>query len=195
MNTEELNRLIGKYYNGECTDEEDRTLREYFSNNKTPEGYETEKVIFGYYNSAGIIPEPSDDFERRIMDGIDSSDRKTELLKRRNYVLPYLSAAAGILILFGSYFFFISRSKSEDTFRDPEVAYAETVKILNDISIRLNSGARALEPVAKISKMKTKSFEEINKSSRLIKKNLKTLDYLQIATEIAGIPVNKNTNK
>jgi|WetSurMetagenome_2_1015567.scaffolds.fasta_scaffold08372_4 hypothetical protein len=195
MNEEELNRLTEKYYSGSCTDEEERTLREYFRNNIAPEGFEAEKVIFGYYDSAGIIPEPSVDFETRIMDGIESSDRKTGLLKRRKYILPYLSAAAGILILVGSYFFFISRSRSEDTFRDPKVAYAETIKILKDVSIRLNNGTRALEPVAKIDKMKTKSFEEINKSSSLIRKNLKNLDYLGRAFEIAGIPVNKNTNK
>ena len=30
MNEEELNRLLEKYYNGESTEEEEKTLREFF---------------------------------------------------------------------------------------------------------------------------------------------------------------------
>ena len=44
---------------------------------------------------------------------------------------------------------------------------------------RLNHGAKALEPVSKINEMMNKSFEAINKSTIIIEKNLKNLDYLQ----------------
>lgn len=184
MNEEELNRLIEKYYNGESTEEEEKTLREYFNENNIPESYEAEKDIFGYYTAAGEVPEPSSGFVAGILTGIDAADAKRRSQKIREYIFPLLSAAAGLLILAGSYFFFVHRSGTGETFKDPEIAYAETIKILMDVSSRLNKGAQALEPVSRISEITTKSFEEINKSSIIVEKNLKTLDYLQTANEI-----------
>lgn len=195
MNAEELNRLIEKYYNGESTEEEEKTLREYFKKNNIPAGCETEKLIFGYYTAAGEISEPSPDFEARILAGIDASDSKRGLMKSRKYLLPYLSAAAGLLILAGSYFFFIHRTETGDTFKDTELAYAETIKILMGVSSQLNQGAKALEPISKIDEMTTKSFEAINKSTIIIEKNLKNLDYLQKAIEISNVSVSKKINK
>ena len=46
MNEEELKRLIEKYYSGTSTDDEEKTLRAYFSENIAPAGYEAEKEIF-----------------------------------------------------------------------------------------------------------------------------------------------------
>jgi hypothetical protein len=191
MNAEELNRLLGKYYNGDSTEDEEMTLRDYFREKNILVGYEAEKDIFGYYRVAGEVSEPSLDFEARILAGIDAFNRKRESNKTRKYILSYLSVAAGILILAGSYFFFIHISKSGDTFSDPEIAYAETMKILMDVSSQMNQGAKALEPVGKINELTTKSFEAINKSYRLIEKNMKNLNYLQKAIEITNVPVKK----
>jgi hypothetical protein len=103
-----------------------------------------------------------------------------------------LSAAAGILILTGSYFFFFKSAETRDSFTDPEIAYAETIKILRDVSSQLNHGAQVLEPVGKMNEMTRKSFESLNKSTQIVKKNL---DYLQRAIEISHVAVDKNTNK
>jgi hypothetical protein len=195
MNAEELNRLIEKYYKGESTEDEEITLREYFNARNVPEGYDAEKIIFRYYLEARDIPEPSIDFEAEILAGIDASDGRKRILKTRMHLIPYLSAAAAIVILAGSYFFFVHRTESQDTFTNPEIAYAETIKILIDVSSQLNHGARTLEPVSKINEMTSKSFEEINKSTKLIGKNLKSLDYLQKGIEITNVPVNKKMNK
>ena len=72
MNEEELKRLIEKYYNGISTDEEEKALRGYFSKNNAPQGYEAEKEIFSFYNEAGEVPEPSADFEARIIKALDA---------------------------------------------------------------------------------------------------------------------------
>ena len=69
------------------------------------------------------------------------------------------------------------------------------MKILIEVSSQLNHGAKTLEPVGKINKMTVKSFESINKSTTIIEKNLKNLDYLKKAVEIKNSPVEKSINK
>ncbi len=180
MNEEELNRLIEKYYNCESTEAEEETLKEFFRGSVMPEGYEAEKKIFGYYNESADYIDPPVNFEERIIAGIDASVRKNRF---SSYLLPLMSAAAGLLILVGSYFFFVRKTESHDTYKDPQIAYAETVKILFDVSVKLNRGSQALEPVGKINEMTQKSFNTINKSTKLVEKNLKNLDLIQKGLE------------
>lgn len=186
MKEEDLKRLIGKYYEGKSTEEEENVLRDFFNRNNVPEGYEAEKVIFGYYDESQEIPEPSIDFEARILAGIDASEKNAISQRIRRYFLPVLSTAAGLLILAGSYFFFIKQSERADTFKDPDLAYAETIKILRDVSLQLNHGAQVLEPVGKINEMKIRSVESLNKSARIVERNLKNLTHLKQAAKMRG---------
>ena len=179
MNEEELNRLIEKYYSGESTEEEEYKLKEYFRRSDIPEGYEAEKIIFGYYTESADYIEPSVSFEERIIAGIDASEKKQ--MQFRRHLLPVMSAAAGLLILAGSYFFFVNKSQPLDTFKDPRIAYTETIKILMDVSEKMNKGSQVLEPVGKINEMTKKSIETINKSTKYVKQNLKNLDMIQKA--------------
>jgi hypothetical protein len=195
MNEVELKRLIEKYYNGESTEQEENILKDYFRKGNIPEGYEAEKLIFSYYTDSAEIPGPSIDFESRIMAGIDASGRNIGSQKLKRYLLPVLSVAAGLLILVGSYFLIVKKAETGDTFTDPKLAYAETIKILRDVSSQLNHGARVLEPVAKINEMGKKSFASFNKPAGIVEKNLRNLNYLQQAFEITHVNVEKNINK
>jgi hypothetical protein len=124
MNISELERLIGKYYSGETSLEEEKILRDFFTGGNIPEGYEAEKEIFGFYSSEMKIPEPSADLETRIIMGLEKKDGWIDFIKSRRIILSAISAAAGLLILTGSYFFIIHRSESKDTYSDPQIAYA-----------------------------------------------------------------------
>jgi hypothetical protein len=178
MNEKELNLLLEKYYKGESSEAEESELREFFNKDGFPEEYDTEKEIFKYFISSVQIPQPSIDFEARILHAIDTSVKRQNSQNFRKYLLPLLGAAAGVLLLMGSYFFLFYRTEPVDTFTDPKIAYAETLKILVNVSSQLNHGTRAMEPVGKINEMKIKSFKAIKKSGVLIKKNLKNLSYL-----------------
>ncbi len=184
MNAEELNKLLEKYYNGESTREEEKTLREYFASENVPEGFEAEKEIFRYYESPFVIPEPMYGFEERILAGINASESvKPDAFNTRRYLIPLLGAAASILILVGSYFFLAQKDELKDTYSDPKIAYAETMKILMDVSSKMNHATLALEPVGKMNQMTAKSFEAINKSNSIIEKNLRNLNYLKESVE------------
>jgi hypothetical protein len=192
MKEEELKRLVEKYYDGESTAEEEKTLRDFFRNNNVPAGYEAEKEIFGYYAGSEDIPEPSIDFEARILASLDASERIEGSGKTKRLIISLMSAAAGLLLLAGSYFFFVKQPDTTDTFNDPKIAYAETVKILRDVSLQLNHGARGLEAVSKINKVKIMSIETINKSTRVVEKNL---DYLQKTIEVSHNSADDSINK
>jgi hypothetical protein len=176
MNAKELDSLLEKYYSGSSTEEEERSLKEYFSGQSILPGYEAEKEIFRYYKNLMEIPEPSPDFETRILEGIEASGKTWNSINFRRYLLPLIGTAASILILAGSYFFFNGKGELKDTYNDPNVAYLETRKILLGVSAKMNHVTLALEPVSKMNSMTTKSFSAINKSTGIIEKNLKMLD-------------------
>lgn len=181
MKEEELKKLIEKFYEGETTVEEERLLRAFFSGNDVPAGYDAEKAIFGLFQDSIRVPEPSSDFEARIKHAIDSQSTRSGYGKMRKLLLPLLTAAAGFLLIVGLYFLLFQRSRTEDTYSDPRIAYAETIKILYDVSARLNRGTRSLEPVGKIDEIKLKGLKPINRSALLIEKNLRSLGYLNNA--------------
>jgi hypothetical protein len=183
MNADRLNRLLDKYYSGGSSSEEELELFKYFSGDNIPEGFEAEREIFGYYKEQGSIPEPSKNFEDRILFAIDTSIKKQNSIKYRNSLVAVLSAAAGLLLLFGSYFFFIHQAEPEDTFNDPKIAYTETMKILVNISAKMNHGTGTLEPVGKLSTATNNSFKTLNKSGLIIRKNLKSLSNLSKSIE------------
>jgi hypothetical protein len=195
MKEDELKRLIEKYYNGESTEEEENALRDFFSKDNVPQGYEAEKEIFSYYEGSQEIPEPSIDFEARILAGIDASEKNAVSQRIRRYFLPAVSIAAGLLIMTGSYFFFTRQTEQQDTFKDPDLAYAKTIKILRDVSAQLNHGAQVLEPVGKINEMKIRSVESLNKSARIVEKNLKSLSYLRKTVNNTSGSADKKINK
>jgi hypothetical protein len=195
MNREDLNRLLEKYYNGESTEEEELEIRLFFNGNIIPEGYEAERALFSYYNNAMEVPEPSADFEARIISGINGSEKTAQVRRSRKLILTVLSTAAGVIIMTGSYFFFVNRNETDDTYSDPKLAYAETMKILFDVSARMNKGAVMLEPVTRINDITTKSFTAINKTTNIVGKNLRSLDYLQKAIELTNTSIANSTNK
>jgi hypothetical protein len=84
------------------------------------------------------------------------------------------------------YFFFARESEPTDTFSDPEIAYAETMKILHDVSIRLNKGTRALETVGMMQEVAQNSFNEISRPLNLIEEMLRPLDQLNRAMDVVG---------
>jgi hypothetical protein len=191
MNEKELDCLIEKYYNGNSTEEEERDLRAYFRKNDIPEGYNAEKAVFCYYTASEEVPEPSEGFEARIISGIDKSVTKSRSSKFKYYIIPYLSVAAGLLILAGSWFFFIQRTEPRDTFKDPAIAYAETMKILYSVSERLNKGVTALEPVSKMNEVTQIGMKAINESTVKIEKNI---NYITKSVENADVLLKNNRN-
>ena len=184
MKPEEIKKLLERYYNAESTEEEELILARYFREEDIPADLLDDKEIFGYYSDSADIPEPSSDFKEKIITALDESEQAYRPVTRRKLYISLAGIAAGLLILTGSYFFFIHKAEPIDTFSDPEIAYAETMKILYDVSARLNRGAQALEPIGKMQEVTDKSLKTINKSTIIIEDKLKSFDHFRKAVEI-----------
>ena len=176
MNSEEIKRLLEKYYEGETTTGEELLLKKFFSLENVPPDLRGDQEIFRYYFQAAEIPEPSTGFEKRIISAIESEVKDSDRIKRRRLFVTISGIAATLLILMGSYFFFTNRSEPRDTYSDPEVAYAETMKILYQVSARLNKGTKALGHLSTLQDETQKTMETVGRSTAKIENSMKPLD-------------------
>jgi hypothetical protein len=195
MKEERLKELLDKYYDGETSEAEEDELKVYFSGERIIEGYESERDIFMHYSRSETMPIPSLDFRERIIIAVDDLDKSQNRISARKRYIFILSAAAAVLMLIGSYFVFFSQKEPEDTFSDPQLAYAAAMEILNEVSIKLNAGTRALKPLSRIQDATRTGFSSIDKSSVIISKNLQRIKLLEQISETGNQMNINNSNK
>lgn len=197
MENEKIKYLIDKYYKGLSTEEEELELKDLLSLDDSPE-YDVEREILGYYDSCEKIPDPSADFEKRIKAAITEEDskqeeptvvmKKVDVVERENEEeaetitmdTPYnpwkkviwVNIAALFLVAVGSYMFFTNYKKEpKDTFDDPQIAYNETMKILNEVSQKINKGAKPLTEIKKLNTTAQMGITALTNSSIILNEN------------------------
>jgi hypothetical protein len=196
MNAPEISRLLEKYYNGQSSEEEELILRDYFQGENIPDEYSAEKEIFQHYNQPVIYTEPSEGFAQKIISAIDSEEAKEKSFRfTRRGIMTFSGIAAGLLMMVGAYFFFNAYNEPKDTFASPDIAYAEAVKILYEVSSQINHGTDQLNNIRKMDDVTAKSFAALNRSTAIIDKNLKNLNYFEQAINIISSPLDYIKNK
>ncbi|MDX9946242.1 MAG: hypothetical protein RBS38_02670 [Bacteroidales bacterium] len=180
MKPAEIIQLLTKYYDGNSTIEEERLLKEFFSGPCVPEELLDEQEIFRCYTSISNkdVPEPSADFEKKIFAAIDREEKRTLMPSRRRLYVMLSGVAATLLILAAAYFFFDRRPDIRDTYSDPEVAYAEAMKILYSVSSRMNEGTRELGQLTALQVETGRTLDAVGKSTSLIEDNMKPLELI-----------------
>jgi hypothetical protein len=179
MKEEELKNLLDKYYKGVTSLAEETALRNYFSGENISSEYDPEKAIFNGISELLVNEEPSDGLELKIIRNIDILNSRSGFKSRRVfYILS--TAAAVIIMLIGSYFLFINNSDFKDTYSDPEIAYNEAIKILKEVSAKLNKGTEGLKSITTFSSMTEASFRYIEGSASMIRENLLKLEIIDI---------------
>lgn len=189
MNEEKLKQLLERYYSGSSTREEEELLKDYFNGNDIIPGYDEEKEIFSHYSAMDVYPDPSDDLEERIQKTIANIGQH-RIRKIIRMPLPALiSIAAMILLLIGSYYMFILKAEPRDTYSDPKIAYVETMRILNDISAKINKRTMELKPIARLSIVTRTSLESIDRSTTIFAAGLQEL---QVFDKLSATDNNSN---
>ena len=163
MKLNDIKNLVEKFYEGETTEQEDLRLMEYFESEVVPEELYTEKY---YFQSVAKMSEASldDSFERRLMDKISEQPSKNSY---RIWIYSLSGVAATIAIFFaiwlGNDVFY--PTKVYGTIDDPNIAFLETRKVLEEVSTTMNKG---LVPAKKTA---TKVESNVQRAGELKKMN------------------------
>ena len=151
MNPNKIKILLGKFYNGETTIDEENELMYFFSSKNVPESLEIEREIFlsmQKKDSDIIVPENLNDEISGFIDVLAERETKKSDNKRLylfSKPIKIFSVAASFIILLGIGSLVIDgKNKPKDTFTDPKEAYIETQRILAYIASNLKSGEKAM---------------------------------------------------
>lgn len=154
MKTENIKRLLERYYNGETGKDEERTLRAFFAADTVPQELEADKELFRQLDALSRETPPAlpEGLEERLSAQIDRWERQEKpsaRLRRLNPFARYAATgiAAAVLLAAGTGIFHSTESDLKDTFDDPREAYAETQKALQLFAKALDKGTRQMEKV------------------------------------------------
>ncbi len=180
MNSQQIEKLLEKYFNGDTSLDEEKQLREFFAKDIIPKHLLSLKPQFEYFSEEKRKNFLNDSFDEKILENIEKEKIISIKRKRRNYIYIISGVAAGILIIVSLFIQLNSvTNKFENTFNDPQLAYAETQKALLFVSQKLNIGIQPVSQAAtrfdegvgelsKISNINT-SINELNKLSKFYK--------------------------
>ncbi|MBI5324491.1 MAG: hypothetical protein HZB41_04345 [Ignavibacteriae bacterium] len=167
MNELKIDELLNKYFEGETSLDEEKQLKEYFSQQDIPVEYEKYSGHFGILLAESKI-ETGKEFDVVFSNEIIKPKiYKHGFIYRIGYAITAVAAVAAILIM--AYVQYSSLPNKNlrldylkyDTYKDPKLALDETKKTLLIVSVEINKG---MEQLGKLSKF-DKSINELEKIS------------------------------
>ncbi len=207
MEQEKIRELLGKYYEGKTSEEEEDQLKSFLAD---PDVASSLRNEYGYLAEMRTdIPEPSEGFYDRLdavtrgeaemmsgtapLPGEPLQTRKGPLpggplpsraTPRRNMLRYAMGIAAAVAVMTGTYLLFnyMGRVEMHDTYKDPEIAMAEVRSILLSVSEKMTSGT---EPLGSINSMNIApaTLEELGRINSAVGESLSRLRYLDRVTD------------
>uniref|UniRef100_UPI00404AFE13 hypothetical protein n=1 Tax=Flavobacterium sp. TaxID=239 RepID=UPI00404AFE13 len=147
MEPHNIDNLITKYFDGDTSLQEEKTLKDYFSKVIVAPHLETYKPLFNFIKT-----------EKEQKSTTLSMPQNNK--KRNNWVAISAAVCLFSLGMLWIYDAQVNQIEPEESIQDPELAYQETKKALLLVSENLNKGMN-----------KTVYLSEFNKSKNLIFKN------------------------
>lgn len=143
-----IEQLLERYFEGETTLAEEKTLKSYFSSSTVPPHLEHYIPLFKHYNKV-----QNEQFKGTLL-----------LINKRSNSKMWLSIAASVVVMLGvSIYTFqmYNQPVNEDlgTINDPEVAFKETQKALDMISEHINTGIHTVHYLEEYEQSKNKIFK------------------------------------
>jgi hypothetical protein len=164
METKEVKVLLQRYFNGESTIEEERKLENYFQSEKVDEELEEYAEFFGGITELSNTVDDStieDDVMNHILEN-ESQDKK----KYRWLWQTVTGIAASIIIVIGGLLFYQQNNQNiEDSFENPEVAYAVAEDALEYMSAKYNKGLAELS-----------NFDKLQTASKPLRKGVQPVN-------------------
>lgn len=173
MEQEKIKALLGKFYEGTTSEEEEARLKEYLADPAVASLFPEAEYMAAFRIA---IPEPSDDFLNRL-EAVTHRERK--MTSRQEMVRYSMTIAATAVILIGTYLLYdyLRPDRMRDTYSDPEIAMAEVRSILTSVSQNMNTGTEPLGSMRAMS-VTSEAMGEFGKLNKAVGKNLDKLRYL-----------------
>lgn len=153
MESDKIEIILEKYFQGESTIAEENELKLYFSSSNVAQHLEQYKPLFGYFSQVK---------EQRLTQEIPLQTKK------RN--VAWLSIAASVVILLGigSYLHFnsipntnaVATNSDLGTYDTPEEALAATQKALAMVSHNVNTGIESIQYIKEYEQSKNLIFKQ-----------------------------------
>jgi len=141
MDLQEIKKLLDKYYQATTNIEEEAILRKFFAQAEVSKELEADAYLFNYQLVSRNETSQSN---------LDSISLKAKQVKHL-FATKWLAVAAGILILLGIFVGEMQFFPQKHKISDAQIAYAETQKILLEISIAMNSGMQEAGELSNLS--------------------------------------------
>ncbi|MCG6186807.1 hypothetical protein [Maribellus maritimus] len=165
MELKEIKRLLQLYFNGESTLEDERKLEAYFSGGDVADELKEYAEFFGGISELSEL-EDDPTIEDDVMDYILENEHQ-EKTKYRSMWKTVTGIAASVIIVLGGFLFYQQQNQQpfEDTFDDPEVAYAYVRQTMQYVSGKYSEGLAELS-----------NFEKLQVAAKPIKEGVRPVN-------------------
>ena len=186
METSKIKDLLQKYFEGQTSQYDEKLIESYFrSGNIDPELQEYKSFFDGLNELSGNGRNPK--LEIEIMDFILEAETK-EKSKYRWLWQTVTGVAASVIIVLGGFLYYQQQKTFDDTFKNPDEAYAYAVKTLGYVSNKYNKGLASL---SKFDKLQT-ATEPVRKGMAPVNEFYQTIEKLKTKSEINQVIKNEN---
>lgn len=149
METKEVKDMLQRYFNGESTNAEEKALQKYFQSGDVAEEL---KEYTGFFRGISDLSgaESGDLPDEQIMDFILENE-PAEKPKTRRLWQAVTGIAASVILVIGGMLLYQQREQPfDDTFDNPEIAYAYAEQTLGYVSQKYNKGLEGLSEFDKL---------------------------------------------
>lgn len=159
MELQEIRQLLQRYFNGESSVEDEKRLENYFQSGEVAKEVAEYAEFFGGISELASIVDDST-IEEDVMDYILENEHQ-EKKRFRKLWLNVTGIAASVIIVLGGFLLFQEQRKPfDDTFEDPQQAYAYAEQTLQFVSGKYSKGLAHLS-----------NFEKLRKGNEPVKKS------------------------
>lgn len=148
MVSDNIEKLLEKYDNGETTLNEEKQLRAYFSQEAIAPHLESYRVMFQYFANTKQ----------------ETFTKKVEVkVQQRSYIYQWISVAAVIVILFGIFTLYSGGDKTsfDDLTKEQQLAYNQTKEAFDLLSSKFNQGASNVSVLGVVGEQFDKGVEKV----------------------------------
>ena len=156
MNITEIENLLEKYFEGDTTLSEEKTLREFFSQGEIPPHLSSCAPMFRFFSVEANVRLSEErqysSLERRL-EQYRNEAGKTVPVYRKRKMYYFSGIAAGLLLLVGLVFVIRNEIKHKGPVpgnAETEIAYNQTCQALMMVSLGLNTGLDAMQRMSTI---------------------------------------------